>query len=81
MFLNTDKEVLTFDETCHYTGISKSYLYKLTSGRRIPFYKPTGQLVYFKRSELIDWLLSNRISTQEEIGMQATMWNLKNKFN
>ena len=30
------KEVLTFDETCDYTGISRSYLYKLTASGRIP---------------------------------------------
>ena len=37
------KEVLTFDEACDYTGISRSYLYKLTASGRIPHSKPTGK--------------------------------------
>ena len=28
------KEVLTFDEAATFTGLSKSYLYKLTSGQK-----------------------------------------------
>src|SRR5690606_1551556 len=34
------KEALTFDEVCSYTGISPSYMYKLTSARKVPHYKP-----------------------------------------
>ena len=75
------KEVFTVNETCSYMGVSESYLYKLTSSRRIPFYKPTGKLIYFKREEVIDWLLSNRISTQSEIDMQANLWYLKNNVH
>ncbi len=48
----TSKKVLTFDEAAKFTGLSKSYLYKLTSQQRIPFFKPTGKLVYFDREEL-----------------------------
>ena len=44
------KNVLTFDEACTYTGIS--YMYKLTCGSRIPHYKPNGKNIYFDRAEL-----------------------------
>lgn len=37
------KNVLTFDEACTYTGISRTYMYKLTCGSRIPHYKPNGK--------------------------------------
>lgn len=37
--LVANKKVLTFDEACDYTGISKSYLYKLTSQNEIPLEK------------------------------------------
>jgi len=73
------KDVLTFEEACTYSGISKSHLYKLTSSNSIPCYKPGGKLVYFKRSELIDWLLSNRVSTQEELKKQASNCIIKNR--
>ena len=44
------KNVLTFDEACTYTGISRTY--KLTCGSRIPHYKPNGKNIYFDRAEL-----------------------------
>ena len=31
-----DKKTLTLEETCNYTGYTKSYMYKLTSGQQIP---------------------------------------------
>ncbi|MEC7263945.1 MAG: hypothetical protein VXW38_09410 [Bacteroidota bacterium] len=34
--LVSNKEVLTFEETCEYMGISRRYLYKLTAARDIP---------------------------------------------
>jgi len=65
------KEVLNFTEAAAYSGLSKSFLYKLTSGRGIPHYKPHGKLVYFQRAELESWLLQNRVSTTDEITGQA----------
>ena len=61
------KEVLTFEEACRYTGIGKSYMYKLTSGQKVPHFKPFGKLVYFNRAELENWLLQNPIKTIDEI--------------
>jgi excisionase family DNA binding protein len=72
------KDVLTFDEACSYTGISKSHMYKLTSGARIPFYKPGGKMVFFKREELNEWLLQNRNTTENELDQMAQAWSLKN---
>lgn len=65
------KDVLTFEEAATYTGLSKSYLYKLTCAKKIPFYKPSGKLVFFERKELETWLRSNRISSAQEIQDKA----------
>lgn len=65
------KEVLTSNEAAKYLGISKSYLYKLTMGQKIPHYKPMGKMCYFNRLELEKWLQGNRISTEEEIAERA----------
>ncbi|MCK0133008.1 helix-turn-helix domain-containing protein [Arenibacter sp. S6351L] len=59
--LTAHKEVLTFEETCDYTGISRSYLYKLTSSGNIPHSKPNGKLIFFEKKKLNDWLLQNSI--------------------
>jgi excisionase family DNA binding protein len=65
------KPVLSLEEATHFTGISKSYLYKLTCSGGIPCYKPTGKRLYFKRDELEQWMLSNRKMTADEIEAAA----------
>ena len=54
-----NKEVLTFDEASDYTGISRSYLYKLTASGKIPHSKPNGKMVFFDKKKLVDWLLQH----------------------
>ena len=61
------KTILTLEEVAKYTNYSKSYIYKLTSRREIPCYKPNGKQLYFKRTEIDEWLLSNRKMTNKEI--------------
>jgi excisionase family DNA binding protein len=73
------KDVITFAEAALFTGISKSYLYKLTSAAKIPHYKPMGKLVYFSRAELQAWLLSNRVATTAEIDEKASLYCLAKK--
>ena len=73
------KEVLTFDEAATFTGLSKSCLYKMTSGKKIPHFKPTGKLCYFNRLELQAWLQQNRIATTEEVHEQAQSYCMNNK--
>jgi excisionase family DNA binding protein len=73
------KEVLTFDEAAKFAGLSKSYLYKLTSGQRIPHYKPAGKMCYFNRMELQTWLMQNRVNTTDEVAETAQTYCMANK--
>lgn len=75
-----NKNVLTFTEASEYTGMSKSYLYKLTASQRIPHYKPIGKLIYFDKEELDTWLLQNRISTTDEIENKAQAYCMNHKI-
>ena len=61
------KEILNPSELSQYTGLSKSYIYKLTHLREIPFYCPRGKLIFFKRSEIDSWLLQNKRYSKREI--------------
>ena len=61
------KNILTLEEVAEYTHLSKSYIYKLTSKGDIPYYKPNGKQLYFKRTEIDEWLLTNRNKTNQEI--------------
>ena len=65
--LRGQKDTLTFDEAAAYIGISKSYLYKLTAGCKVPHYKPEGKTLYFDRIELEAWLRRNKVKTVDEI--------------
>ena len=69
--LLTQKTVLKLDEVILLTGLSKSYLYKLTSTGGIPCYKPQGKYIFFKKTEVENWLLQNRKSTTIEIDEMA----------
>ena len=53
------KILLTFDEAAQYTGLSKSYLHKLTSSGQILHY-PNGKQIYFHKGELDKWLLRGK---------------------
>lgn len=76
---NVNKKALTVDEVAAYTGLSKSYLYKLTSKGGIPCYKPRAKMVYFDRDEIDTWLLQNRIKTKAEIEAEAATYVALNK--
>ncbi len=58
--LAVNKDVLTFEETCDYTGISRSYLYRLTASGNIPHSKPNGKMIFFEKEKLNKWLLKNQ---------------------
>lgn len=77
--LSLQKTVLNFDEVADYTGLSKSYLYKLTCSGGIPCYKPQGKHIYFNKQEIDQWLLQNRKATTRELDNRAaTFVTLKN---
>ena len=50
-----NKDVMSLSEAATYAGVSKSYLYKLTSARLIPFYRPANKLIFFKKEEIDAW--------------------------
>ena len=77
--LRGQKNVLNFSEACDFTGISPSYMYKLTHNARIPHDKPHGKNVYFLREELEQWLLQNPVRTAEQKDREATEFVLRKR--
>lgn len=61
--ISLNKEVITLQEFCTYAGISKSRAYKLTSGRKVPFYRPFGKKIYFDLQEVVEFLKRNRVES------------------
>ena len=73
------KEMLTIDDVCVVTGFGKQYVYKLTAGKEIPFYKPNGKTIYISKAELMAWLQQNRTSSNDELAQIASA--AVSKFN
>lgn len=70
MLLLSNKSVLSFKEAARYLGLSESYLYHLCSDKEIPHYK-RGRLTFFKKTDLDDWALGEKVSSNNEISIQA----------
>ena len=68
------KEALNVADVCLLTGLSKPRIYHLTSSREIPFYKPEGRGIFFKKSEITAWLLQNRQRTNAEVRSEAGLY-------
>lgn len=73
------KKVLNFDELVEYTGLSKSYLYKLTASAKIPHSKPIGKILYFDKEKIDKWLLDNQIKSQQELADEADCYTSKRR--
>lgn len=71
-----NKVVLNIDEVAQFTGLSKLYLYKLTSKNEIPHSKPNGKNIFFNKSEIEEWLLRNRQATNEELEAEAVNYSV-----
>ena len=72
------KSTLTLDDVSLLYGLSKSTIYKMTSGRTIPHYRK-GKLLFFDKAELDQWAKANRINTTAEAEQQAISYVMRNK--
>ena len=72
------QDIMNFNQACAYTTISKSAMYKHTSTREIPHFK-TGKRIYFKKTELDQWLTKHKIMSRDEIEQEADNYLMKHK--
>ena len=68
------KNVLTVEDLCLLLGTTRSNVYRMTSEKKIPFYKPLRGKIYFKRDEIESWMLRNRSASIDEIQSNAEMY-------
>ena len=69
------KEILNFDEAAAYLNMSKSTLYKLTSKKEIPHYKP-NRFVFFEKSELDKWIRAAVVKTDGQLNDEANAYTM-----
>ena len=67
------KTVLNVAELALMTGLSSGRIYHLVSSRDIPHYKK-GKSVFFKKSEIEEWQLQDRVPTNSEIDSKAATY-------
>ncbi len=73
------KEVFNRSELLVYLNISESFLYKLTSQKLIPHYKPTNGTLFFLKEEIIEWIKKSKIYTIDEAFDQMKSHNQKRR--
>ena len=71
-----NKEILTLDELVQYTGFSKGSIYQYVHRKKIAYTKPLGGKLFFIKKDIIDFLKSNRVASQDEIERRATQHSL-----
>ena len=64
--LDNAKEVLTVEEASRFMDIARSSLYKMTSDRSIPFYRPNGKMIYFEKADILAWIRKNRVTATKK---------------
>jgi excisionase family DNA binding protein len=73
------KEFLTVEDATVYLQLSKSCLFKMTSKREVPFYKPGGKKIYFKKSEIDEWITNSKIESIIDIETEVESYLSRNK--
>ena len=53
---------MTVEQLASYLQLSKSTIYKMVFYRKLPYYKPTNKLLYFKKAEVDETIEKSRIS-------------------
>ena len=67
------KTVLDLNEAALFTGFSTAHLYRLTSGRQIPFFRKNRKL-YFKKTDLEKWMTETPCASLKDINSQAATY-------
>ncbi|MDA3954269.1 MAG: helix-turn-helix domain-containing protein [Bacteroidales bacterium] len=65
------KKILTLEELCNYTSLSKSTIYKKTSLGEIPHFKKAKHL-FFIREQIENWLTSEPGFDRQKTEREAT---------
>lgn len=68
------KNVLNIDEAAIILGMTVRGVRENVRNRIIPCYKPNANLLYFKKSELEEWMTQNRIKSMAELKSEAAAY-------
>ena len=66
-------EIMTVQQLSDYLTIARQTIYGKCSSKEIPYYK-RGKRLYFKKSEINNWINNGIRYTKEELLLQAENW-------
>ena len=75
--INVEEKTMDIIELANYIKVAKTSIYGLTNQKKIPHYK-LGKKLYFKKSEIDEWIFSKRIKTRDDIEKEAMEYISKN---
>ena len=67
------EEIMTVEQLSDYLTIARQTIYGKCSSKEIPYYK-RGKRLYFKKSEINNWINCGIRYTKEELLLQAENW-------
>ena len=73
------KEIINLEEAAQLLGVSKSTVYKYLSSRKLPFFRPTGKIVFMKTEDLYAFITRNKYSSSKELVCSALSNAVKSK--
>jgi hypothetical protein len=77
--LQLNQPVLSLRQFCKFANISEDYAYKLTSSRKLKFFRPFGKMIYIDREDAIEALKQNPVSIKKDASKLASNYLLNTK--
>ena len=74
------KRLLSIEEASNLSGVSVSYIQKLTASKQLPHSKPTGKLIFIHRKDLEAFLSQNYISSNDEVDSKVADYSIRKKL-
>ena len=72
-------EILDVKQAADFLRLKITTLYEKTSEKTIPHFKK-GNKLYFKRDELQDWVQQGKVTTADELEIQAATYTMHKRF-
>jgi excisionase family DNA binding protein len=66
-------EIMTVEQLSDYLTIARQTIYGKCASKELPYYK-SGKRLYFKKSEINNWINCGIRYTKEELLLQAENW-------
>lgn len=66
----SNEDFMNIDQVSSFVGLAKPTVEGLIHKQKIPYFKASSRL-YFKKSEIVNWITSSRVKTKKELNQMA----------